>query len=78
MDKTIRCTVCTWRGSWTDAASQAPPRPSAIPGPLQEVQAAIEEKQQTAQALGQPHPPPCPVCGHHTVVVKLHSIRPAT
>ena len=79
MDKTIRCTVCTWRGSWQDAASMPPPRASQIPGPLESIQNALEEKQQTAAAqFGIAHPPPCPVCGHHTMLVKLHSIRPVT
>jgi len=78
MDKTIRCSVCTWRGPWSDAASVAPPRPSQIPGPLEVIQQAMEEKQQIARALGDTHaPPPCPVCGHHTVVVHRKSIKPA-
>lgn len=77
MDKTIRCTVCTWRGPWSDATSVAPPRPSQIPGPLEAIQSAIEEKQQIARQLGSTHPPPpCPVCGHHTAVVKLHTTKP--
>ncbi len=78
MDKTIRCTVCTWRGSWTDAASVAPPRPSQIPPSLETVQQAIAEKHAAAAQLGTPTPPSCPVCGHQTTVVKLHSVRPAT
>ena len=78
MDKTIRCTVCTWRGSWTDAASVAPPRPSQLPGALESIQAAYEEKQQQEAALGgHGHPPACPVCGHHTQLVKMHTIKPA-
>jgi hypothetical protein len=78
MDKTIRCTVCTWRGPWSDAASVSPPRPSQIPQPLEQIQAAIEEKNQIARALGSSHaPPPCPVCGHHTTPVKMHSVKPA-
>ena len=77
MEKTIRCTVCTWRGPWSDAASVAPPRPSQIPQPLESIQNAIEEKQQVARQLGSAHPPPaCPVCGHHTAVVKLHTTKP--
>ena len=76
-EKTIRCTVCTWRGGWSDATSMAPPRPSQIPGPLEVVQQQLEEKQALSAALGTAHPPPCPVCGHHTQVVKMHSARPA-
>ncbi len=77
-DKTIRCTVCTWRGSWSDAASVPPPRPSQIPPALEGIQAAIEEKRQVAAQLGAHHNPPnCPVCGHHTDVVKLHTTKPA-
>jgi hypothetical protein len=77
MEKTIRCTVCTWRGPWSDAASVAPPRPSQIPQSMEHVQQAIAEKQAVAAQLGAPQPPPCPVCGHITTVVKLHSTRPA-
>jgi hypothetical protein len=77
MEKTIRCTVCTWRGPWSDASSVAPPRPSAIPQSMEQVDNARAEKQSLAAQLGTPQPPPCPVCGHTTVVVKLHSTRPA-
>ena len=77
MEKTIRCTVCTWRGPWSDAASMPPPRPSQIPQSMEAVQAQIAEKQAVAAQLGAPAPPPCPVCGHLTTVVKLHSTRPA-
>jgi hypothetical protein len=45
---------------------------------MEAVQHQLEEKQQINAALGAATPPPCPVCGHHTQVVKLHSIRPAT
>ena len=78
MDKTIRCTICTWRGSWTDAASVRPPRPSQIPPGLEQIQHSLEEKQSFDAQLGTPHPPPCPVCGHHTTVVKLHRSSAAT
>jgi hypothetical protein len=77
MDKTIRCSVCTWRGSWTDAASMPPPRPSQIPGPLEAIQNAMEEKAREAASYGVPQPPPCPLCGHHTTVVKMHHAKPA-
>jgi hypothetical protein len=78
MEKTIRCTVCTWRGGWSDATSVPPPRPSQIPPPAEQYQNQLDEKQNLQSQFGTPRPPPCPVCGHHTQVVKLHSIRPAT
>jgi hypothetical protein len=77
MEKTIRCTVCTWRGPWSDAISVAPPRPSDIPPSLEQMQQTIAEKQASAAQLGMPAPPPCPLCGHLTTAVKLHSTRPA-
>jgi len=78
MDKTIRCTVCTWRGPWSDAASVSPPRPSQLPPELAEIDAARHEKAQVAASLGSHSSPPnCPVCGHSTLVVKMHSIKPA-
>ena len=55
-----------------------PPHPSQIPPPMEQYQAVIEEKQQQASQFGAPRPPPCPLCGHHTQAVKLHSTRPAT
>lgn len=77
MDKTIRCTVCTWRGSWQDAASVPPPRPSQIPPPMEAIQQAMEEKAREVAAFGGHVPPPCPVCGHHTQVVKINHAKPA-
>jgi hypothetical protein len=77
MEKTIRCTVCPWRGTWQDAASVRV-RPSDIPPSVQEIQQAYEQKQQDEEQLGGHHPPPCPVCGHHTVVAKLHRSHAAT
>jgi len=71
MDKTIRCTVCTWRGAWAEAAAtrvQAAPLPEA----LADIQAAYEEKQAMEEQLGGHRPPNCPVCGNHTVMVHLH------
>ena len=70
MDKTLRCTVCTWRGAWAEAAAvrvQAAPLPPA----LEEIQHAYEEKQAEDEALGGHRPPRCPVCGNHTVHVHL-------
>ena len=71
MDKSIRCTVCTWRGTWAEASSvrvQAEP----LPPQLEEIQRAYEEKQAEEEQLGGHRLPNCPQCGHHTVTVKLH------
>jgi hypothetical protein len=70
MDKTLRCTVCTWRGAWAEAASVRVQQTPIAPA-LEEIQAAYEEKQQAEEQLGGHRPPPCPVCGHHTVPVHL-------
>jgi hypothetical protein len=70
MDKTLRCTVCTWRGAWAEAAAvrvQSAPLPPA----LEEIQNAYEEKEAEDEALGGHRPPRCPVCGHHTKHVHL-------
>jgi hypothetical protein len=77
MDKSIRCTVCTWRGPWTIAESATRIRASEIPPALEEVQNALEERQSVSEVVGGHHPPPCPMCGHHTVMVKLHGYRAA-
>jgi hypothetical protein len=71
MDKTVRCTVCSWRGAWMEAAATRV-QPAALPPALQELQNAYEERQAEEEALGGHRPPACPVCGHHTVPVKLH------
>ena len=77
MDKSIRCTVCTWRGPWSVAESAPRVRASEIPPPLEEVQQAYEERQSESMLVGAEHPPPCPMCGHHTTSVKLHAYRAA-
>jgi len=71
MDKTLRCTVCTWRGAWAEAAS-ARVQPAALPPALEAIQEAYEEKQREEEQLGGHRPPPCPNCGHHLVLAKLH------
>jgi len=77
MDKMLRCTVCTWRGTWSEAAStRAQPQPLAPQ--LEELQRAYEEKQTEEEHLGGQRPPACPVCGHHLVAVKLHRNHAAT
>lgn len=70
MDKTLRCTVCTWRGAWAEAAAVRV-QPAPLPPALEEIQHAYEEKQAEEEALGGHRPPACPVCGNHTVHVKL-------
>jgi hypothetical protein len=70
MDKTLRCTVCTWRGAWAEAAAVRV-QPVALPQPLAELQQAYEEKQLEEEQLGGHRPPACPVCGNHTVPVHL-------
>jgi len=70
MDKSIRCTICTWRGAWAEAAAVRV-QPAQLPPILEEVQRAYEEKQITEEQLGGHRPPACPQCGHHTVLVHL-------
>ena len=71
MDKTIRCTICTWRGTESEgAAVRVQPQP--LPPQLEEIQQAYEQKQQEDEQLGGHRPPPCPQCGHHCVHVHMH------
>jgi hypothetical protein len=71
MDKGLRCTVCTWRGAWAEAAAVRV-QPVALPPALEEIQRSYEEKQAEEEQLGGHRLPLCPQCGHHTVTVKLH------
>jgi hypothetical protein len=71
MEKAIRCTVCTWRGTWAEASATRV-QPVALPPQLEEIQLAYEEKQAEEEQLGGHRIPTCPVCGHHTVPAKLH------
>jgi len=71
MDKTLRCTICTWRGAWAEAASVRV-QPVELPPQLEEIQRAYEEKQVTDEQLGGHRPPSCPQCGHHTLAVHMH------
>lgn len=78
MEKSIRCTVCFWRGGWTDAQFAPRKSPSEIPPGVETVQAAYAERHVAATVVGQMPPPPCPSCGHHTVVVpRRQSFHPA-
>jgi hypothetical protein len=70
MDKTLRCTVCTWRGAWAEAAAVRV-RPAPLAPALEELQRAYEQKQIEEEHLGAHKPPPCPQCGNHTVLVHL-------
>jgi predicted RNA-binding Zn-ribbon protein involved in translation (DUF1610 family) len=77
MEKTIRCTVCTWRGP-VEVAESAPRLRAAAMAPLEEeIQAAYEAQQAVSAAIGATVLPPCPMCGNHTVNVKLHGYRAA-
>jgi hypothetical protein len=70
MEKSLRCTICTWRGSWAEAAAVRV-QPSPLPPGLEEVQHAYEEKQLEEEQLAGHRPPYCPVCGHHTLPTHL-------
>jgi hypothetical protein len=77
MDKSLRCTVCTWRGAWAEAAATRV-QAAALPPQLEEIQAVYEQKQLEEEQLGGHRPPACPQCGHHTVTTKLHRHHAAT
>jgi DNA-directed RNA polymerase subunit RPC12/RpoP len=76
MDKSIRCTNCTWRGTWAEASSVRV-QPEPLPPQLEEIQRAYEEKQAEEEQLGGHHNPACPQCGHHTVLAKMHRAHAA-
>jgi len=72
MDKTIRCTVCTWRGTVAEAAAVRV-QPAPLPPALEELQHAYAEKQAEEEQLSGHHRlPNCPQCGHHTLAAKMH------
>jgi hypothetical protein len=71
MDKMIRCTLCTWRGTTAEAAAVRV-QPAPLPPALEEIQRIYAEKQAEEAQLGGHQFPRCPVCGNHTVAVKLH------
>jgi hypothetical protein len=71
MEKSFRCTICTWRGTRAEAAA-ARVQPVALPPQLEEIQAVYEEKAREEEHLGAERNPTCPLCGHHTLPVKLH------
>ncbi len=78
MEKNLRCTVCPWRGGWNDAEHAARVTPLELPEALMSIQEAYEDRQSAAAMFDQPHPPPCPTCGHHTTVVaRRQSFHPA-
>ena len=77
MEKTIRCTVCTWRGPWEIAESAPRIRAAEVHPAIEELQNAYAEQEAVSAAIGAPTPPPCPMCGRHTVPVKMHGYRAA-
>jgi hypothetical protein len=77
MEKTVRCTVCTWRGPWEIAESAPRIRAAELDPATEELQAAYAEQQAVSAAIGGHAPPPCPMCGNHAVFVKLHGYRSA-
>jgi hypothetical protein len=62
MDKSIRCTICTWRGTWAEAAAVRV-QPSPLPPQLEEIQQAYEMKQLEEEQLGGHRPRPVPSAG---------------
>jgi hypothetical protein len=78
MEKTLRCTVCTWRGAWSDAVLAPKATPSDLPPTLLDIQRAYEDKQVASMRFGMTPEPSCPKCGHHTVTVRrTPSFHPA-
>ena len=77
MEKKLRCTVCTWRGSWLDALNAPRHAPTELPESDMRIQAAYEDRQSVSVRLGAEHAPSCPDCGHHTALVRQRSVRPA-
>jgi hypothetical protein len=73
----VRCTVCYWRGTLAGAIAAPRVRPSEIPPAIEEIQHVYDDKERLSAQLGFPTAPPCPACGHHTVAVERHSVRPA-
>jgi hypothetical protein len=72
MDNIVRCTICSWRGTVSEANMNRV-QAAELPPALAEIQQAYEDKQvEEEQLSGEPRPPRCPACGHHTVGAKLH------
>ena len=72
MDKTVRCTICAWRGTPAEAALTRV-QPAELPPALEDLQRVYDEKELEAEQLsGEPRPPRCPQCGHHVIHVKMH------
>ncbi|HEY8073717.1 MAG TPA: hypothetical protein VIF62_06405 [Labilithrix sp.] len=66
MERTIRCTVCTWRGDAAEAELAPRARRSEIPQQVEELQDAYAAQAQSHSLVGAQPFPPCPQCGHHT------------
>ncbi len=71
MERSFRCTICTWRGTRAEAAAVRV-QPAPLPPQLEEIQARYEEKAAEEEHLGVERNPSCPQCGHHTLPIKLH------
>lgn len=76
MKKLVRCTVCTWRGSISDAALAPRVPRSDIPPPMLDYQAQCDAALFDKTPSGEPKPPPCPSCGHH--LAPAHKRRPSS
>jgi hypothetical protein len=77
MDRTIRCTVCFWRGTEIGAFQAPQVTPTNIPPAEQAIQDIYEQEVRAHRMMGHPTHPACPACGHHTVSVERRSHRPA-
>jgi hypothetical protein len=77
MSKLARCTICTWRGTFEEAAALPRVTPSQIPPPLEDLQTAYAERESANIAVGASERPPCPKCGHHLVGVHRPSFAPS-
>ncbi|MDB4936278.1 MAG: hypothetical protein JWP87_3250 [Labilithrix sp.] len=76
MDKLVRCTVCTWRGTFAEAMSAPRVPRSDLPPPMLDHQDTLEVAQEAVTLTGAPKPPPCPSCGHH--IANAHKRRPSS
>jgi hypothetical protein len=71
-EKTIRCTVCTWRGPMDVAESKPRMKAAELDPATDAIQHMYDEREGETEAIGGHRLPPCPMCGHHTLPVRLH------